>query len=151
MRFQPKTEKELNEERLLPEGEYPFQISGAEDKISKSGNEMIELTVRVFKPDGSFNLVTDWLLESMMFKLLHCCQACGLEDQYNAGSIKSDMFIGKEGMLKLKIVPEGDYPAKNAIKDYIPGKKAEIPADNLNKTLDSQKNSGDDLSDEIPF
>lgn len=146
MKFQPKTEKELNEERLLPEGDYPFEISAAEAKKSKKGNDMMVLTVRVYKPDGKFLLVTDYLMEALLYKLLHCCQACGLEDQYNKGELSPEMFIGKTGMLKLKIDPEGDYPAKNSVKDYIKdAAKVSIPKSQIDKLIDN------DPSDEIPF
>ena len=147
MRFTPKSEKELNEERLLPEGNYPFQISQAESKLSKKGNEMIELLVRVYKPDGQFILVTDYLMEAMMFKLLHCCQACGLEEQYNQGILDARDFIGKTGMLKLKIDPEKDgFPPKNSVKDYIKSdEKVVPPKDALSKVLDK------DMNYEIPF
>lgn len=147
MRFTPKSEKEINEERLLPEGNYPFEISGAESKKSKSGNDMIEITIRVYKPDGKFILVTDYLMEKMLYKLLHCCQACGLEGQYNQGLLEADMFIGKTGMLKLKVDPEGQYPAKNSVKDYIKDAgKVVLPKDGLSKVLDK-----DLEEDSIPF
>jgi hypothetical protein len=147
MRFTPKSEKEINEEKLLPEGDYPFEISGAENATSKKGNPMIKITVRVYKPNGQFILVTDYLMEAMLYKLLHCCQACGLEDQYNKGALDPEMFIGKTGMLKLKIDPESDYPAKNSIKDYIKdAAKVVLPKDGLTKVLDN-----DLESDSIPF
>ncbi len=147
MRFTPKSEKQLNEEKLLPEGDYPFEISGAENATSKKGNPMIKITVRVYKPDGQFILVTDYLMEAMLYKLLHCCQACGLEEQYNTGLLEPEMFVGKTGMLKLKVDPEGEYPAKNSIKDYIKDAgKVTLPKDNLQKVLD---NTVED--DDIPF
>lgn len=147
MKFTPKSEKEINDERLLPEGEYSFEVSGAEAAQSKKGNDMIVLTVRVYKPDGSFVLVTDYLLEAMLYKLLHFCQAVGLEEKYNQGILDANDCIGKTGVLKLKIDPEGDYPAKNSIKDYVVGEKSNINKDALSKVIDGE----DDLADEIPF
>ena len=144
LKFTAKTEKEIQEERLLPEGEYSFQISGAEDYISKAGNEMIKLTVRVFKPDGNFLLVDDYLSEKMLFKILHLCQSTGLEDKYNEGVLNPNDLIGKSAMLKLGIQKSDGYPDRNSIKDYIVNKDADIPKDKLNKVID-----GDD--DEIPF
>jgi len=150
MRFTPKTEKEIAESNLLPEGEYPFEISSGADKISKSGNEMIELWVRVYKPDGSFNQVADYLLESIAYKLRHAAEACGLLDKYEAGTILGTDFIGKTGMLKLGITKDknGQYPDKNGIKDYIVPKEGEakvsIPKDALQKTIDP-------MADDIPF
>jgi len=150
MRFTPKSEKEIAESNLLPEGEYPFEISSGADKISKAGNEMIELWVRVYKPDGSFNQVADYLMESMAYKLRHAAEACGLLDKYEAGSIVGTDFVGKTGMLKLNITKDkaGQYPDKNGIKDYIVPKEGEakvaIPKDALQKTVDP-------MADDIPF
>lgn len=148
MRFAAKTEDQLNEERMLPEGEYPFEISAAEETTSAKGNEMIKLLVRVFKPDGQFILVNDYLLEIMQFKLLHCSEACGLADKYDTGELAAEDFIGKTGKLKLGQDPaKGDFPAKNSIKDYIADSAGEKPPkDALEKVGDK-----DELEDSIPF
>ena len=148
MRFTPKTEKEIQEDNLLPEGNYSFEISGAEEKISKSGNEMIQLLIRVYKPDGKFNLINDYLLESMAHKLRHCCESCGILDKYDAGALLADDFIGKTGNLKLSIQKDktGAYPDKNSIKDYIVGEKVFIPKSPLQEALDEK-----DEDDTIPF
>ncbi len=146
MRFTPKTEKEISESNMLPEGEYTFEVSSGADKISKSGNEMIELWVRVYKPDGTFNQVADYLLESIAYKLRHAAEACGLLDKYEAGTILGTDFIGKTGTLKLGIQKDktGAYPDKNTIKDYILPKEGESRV-----ALPKDKNDG--LEDAIPF
>lgn len=151
MKFQPKTEKEIAEEGLLPAGEYPFEISQAEETVSKAGNEMIKLLVRVFREDGTFVLVNDYLLEAIAYKLLHICKATGLENAYNAGELKAEDFVGKTGMLKLKIRKDetGNYPDQNNIADYIVPKDgvAEIVPKGSNKAAEA----GEILDDEIPF
>jgi len=158
MKFTPKTDKEIEEERLLPEGEYDFQISAGEDKVSKSGNEMIELLVRVYKPDGSgFILVNDYLLESVLYKVSHAAKACGLETEYNNGNLHGDDFFGKTGKLKLGIQKDknGQYPDKNVIKDYIVSgeeKKSDPQSPTLGKAKkEPEKSIGEELNDEIPF
>ena len=152
MKFTPKSDKEIAEEKLLPEGQYPFEISGGEDTTSKAGNDMIKLTVRVFKDDGTFVLVSDYLMEQMLYKIKHACDACGLTEKYNAGELLGSDFIGRTGELKLKIQEDktGQYQARNSIADYIVPKEGESPVkppkDNLDKLIE-----GDDLEDEIPF
>lgn len=145
MRFKPKTEKEIAEEKIIPEGVYGFQISNGEDKTSKAGNEMIELIVRVYKPDGNFILITDYLMEKISYKLRHAAEACGLLHEYESGVLVGDNFVGKTGELKLGIKEaSGDWPAKNVIKDYIVPKDGEKP-----KALPAKSDDG--FGDEIPF
>lgn len=157
MKFQPKTEKELAEENLLEEGVYPFEISGAEDAVSKSsGLDMIVLTVRVYKPDGSFNLITDYLSssEKAQFKLRNICKAVGLLSHYDAGQLSSEQFIGKTGEVKLKIQkdPGGQYPDKNSVGSYVVPKEGEEPVELPKGALDKLTSSkDDDLADDIPF
>jgi hypothetical protein len=152
MRFTPKSDKELAEEKLAPEGEYGFEVSGAVDKQSKAGNDMIELTLRIYKPDGNFFLLSDYLMEAMLYKISHACRACGIYEKYESGNLVAEDFIGKTGRLKLGIQKDktGQYPDRNAVKDYIVPKDGESftpPKDNLDKTL----SKNDDMDDEIPF
>jgi hypothetical protein len=144
MRFMPKTEEEIAHDNLLEKGEYPFEISGGEDTQSKAGNDMIVLTVRVYKEDGSFNLVTDYLLEAIAHKLRHAAEACGLLDKYEKGELTGEDFVGKTGMLKLGVQEaKGDFFAKNKINDYI------VPKDGEEKKELPKK---PDLEDDgIPF
>ena len=149
MKFTAQSEKEIAEAGMLPEGQYPFEISQAEEKLSKAGNEMIVLTVRVYKPDGTFNLVTDYLMESMAYKLRHCAEACGLVERYESGELDETLFVGKTGTLKLGIQKDktGQYADRNSVKDYIvDGEKVSIPKSPLQEVLDE-----DDTDDDIPF
>lgn len=157
MRFAPKTEKEIAESNLLPEGTYSFEVTEAVDYVSKKGNEMIKMFVKVYKPDGTSISVTDYLAEAMLYKVLHFCQATGLEELYHSGEIQSDSegriqeFIGKTGELKLGIQKSDDYPDRNTIKDYVVGeaKKANKAAAKKQANMDAQKPV--EIDDEIPF
>lgn len=120
MQFTPKTEKQLSEERMLPAGVYDFEVMKAENKISKSGNEMIKITLRVFAPDGSTLLVDDYLMEAMQFKLLHFCECAGLMSKYEAGTLEAFDCEGVAGKVNLKQDPAKDnFQAKNSVKDYV--------------------------------
>ncbi len=150
MKFTPKSDKELAEEKLLlPEGQYPFEISQGENKVSKAGNDMIELLVRVFKEDGTFLLISDYLMEAVLYKVSHACKACGLEDAYNKGELHGKDFVGKTGYLKLGIQKDknGVYPDKNVIKDYIVSEDGEKAP----KPKGSVAASNDIKDDSIPF
>jgi len=119
MQFQPKTEKEIAESRLLPKGEYDFEIIDAEETTSAAGNEMIELKVRVSNGDGIARMLTDYLLARRPAKLRNCCAACGVLDKYESGVVSDDDFPGKRGRLKLGIEKKRGYPDRNVVADYL--------------------------------
>lgn len=151
MQFTPKTEEQIADERLWAEGEYDFQITWGMDKVSKSGNDMIELEIMVYNADGHFITVRDYLMEKMMYKLAHAAKACGLGNEYNSGSLEGEMFSGKSGRLKLgKQEGKDGYGPKNVVKDYIvdgPSKK-ETPVMDRKAEV---KTSNGFTDDEIPF
>ena len=152
MNFEPKTEKQLAEENLLPKGVYPYEVMRAEAKQSKKGNDMIELELRVFTPDGKEKSLRDWLMAAMGFKLFHFCAYAGLSRQYEAGTLTSHDCEGKSGFLEVVIQEDksGQYPPRNSVKDYVrPGfNKTAQPA----KLTDAQlANVNDAASEDVPF
>ncbi len=148
MEFEPKTEEEIIEEMLWPEGDYAFEILSGTDKVSKKGNQMIELNLQIFNNEGQFIFVYDYLLESMKFKLLHISEACGLYDKYMTGKLTGDDFKGKTGMLKLgRQDAQNGYAAKNAVDDYIKGDKEAKPAKKQSTKADLEEK----LDDDLPF
>jgi hypothetical protein len=124
MKFQPKTQDQIERENLLPAGTYDYEVLQATDKTSKSGNDMIHLKLKVFRPEGGFVYADDYLLEKMAFKLIHFCHGAGLEDKYNAGELAASDCIGRTGKCDLIIDEQAGFPPKNAIKDYIAPKQA---------------------------
>ncbi len=160
MRFTPKTADEIASERLLPDGEYDFEVTQVVETVSTKGNDMLKVFLRVFKPDGSFVLVTDYLMESIMYKLLHFCEATGCEELYHSGMIKGDdsgtvnEFTGKQGRLKLGTQKSADYPDKNTVKDYIAANKGAAKAKRptvKQMSAAAQAPVKDDMADDIPW
>lgn len=144
MRYQPKTEEQLQDEGLLPDGNYPFEVVGATNKQSKKGNDMIELNLRFYGADGRPVFVRDWLMEAMGFKLRHFCEEVGLLDKYNSGELNDTDCEGKTGFATVKKEPaKGDFGPKNAVKDY--GKKEEA------EPVAAPAGSADLEKDDIPF
>lgn len=140
MKFTPKTDLELKEEnskfKPWPDGIYAFTVREqvvlgtrtltTEERVSKSGNDMIVLVLEVFANDDEKSIfLEDYLLESMAFKFKHAAEACGLLKQYESGEIKADDFIGKSGEVSLTIQKGqkkddgSNYPDRNSVKDYI--------------------------------
>jgi hypothetical protein len=129
MNFKPKTEKELAEEALLQKGVYAFSISEAKETTSKKGDQMIAMTLDIWEGETKRATVYDYLVEEMRFKLRHLCDGVDLMDKYNSGTITAGDLIGKAGNCKIDIKPpQGDYKAKNVIKDYmVKGEKSDMP------------------------
>lgn len=122
MKVTPKTENEIAIANLLPKGWYPCTITEAEEKKSKkSGNDMIELNVKVYRPTGGFNFIRDYLMdnEASAAGLRHCADMCGCLADYEAGDIKPEIWIDKEGWVKIGIEKGNNgYSDKNRIHDY---------------------------------
>lgn len=120
MNFKPRTEQELTDRKLWAKAVYPFEITGATEKVSQQGgNPMIELKVKITRPDGAARTITDYLLEKMPEKLRHCAAACGLLDRYLSGSLSDRDLQGKRGSLRLGVEKKKGCPDRNIIADYV--------------------------------
>lgn len=123
MKFAPRSQEELAAtaaaRELFPKGIYPFVVLTAEDKISKSGNEMIALKLDVFHGERS-RWVNDYLLPSLEFKLAHFAETAGLKDKYESGELTAEDCVGRSGHVRIDIEPAtAEFKAKNVVKDYI--------------------------------
>lgn len=130
MNFSAKTEKQLQSELLIPAGVYPFTVTTAENKKSKAGNDMIELELRVFMPDGRERGLRDWLMEKMAFKLFHFCAYTGLATKYEAGTLEAGDCVGRSGFAKIIVQADkqGQYPDRNSVADYARSADGKMPA-----------------------
>jgi hypothetical protein len=149
--FVPKTDAEieaLQNQGLLTEGTYPFQVKAIDQLISKSGNSMLKVKLSVLEKDGSARIIFDYLvaMDTMMFKIKHFCESIGLADQYSKGMFDPQECIDRSGMAILGIQkgnakPDGtgNYADKNSIKDY-------VKSDKLQKAADDKM-----LNEDIPF
>lgn len=157
MKVTPRTEAEVAQSSrpVWPAGEYDFEIVKATDKTSKSGNEMIETVLKVFNAEGEFILVFDYLmdLESMAFKIKHCCEAIGISQKYEAGEVVADDLVTGTGRLKLKIDKSKDekYGDKNAVVDYLVQTGADAADPEFGGGKRKKADRAKELDDTIPF
>lgn len=147
--FTPLTDEEINSFGLLENGIYDFEILKSTRRISKSGNPMAELHLRVKNDKGKEQNVFDYLVFSKIplniKKLKHFCETTGLEKDYQEGKLREDLEK-LSGKLEIGVQDEtanpngGFYPRKNIVLDYIAGE----PKD---------KKGVDDLfiDDDLPF
>lgn len=121
MNFKPCSEKEIADRKIWAKAVYPFEILDAAEKVSQSGgNPMIELKMKVFGPDNSARVMTDYLVAKRAEKLRHAAAACGLLDKYERGSLTDSDFRAKRGKLKLGVEKgKSGYPDRNVVVDYL--------------------------------
>jgi hypothetical protein len=130
VKFTPKTERELAEEGMLPDGTVcDFEVTEAEDAVSKAGNDMIALKLKVWRPNGSTMQLRDWLVSSQHFKLMAFANATGMREAYDAGTMEAADMAGVCGKVKLGVEPaSGDFPARNKVASYVKAETARAPA-----------------------
>ena len=100
---------------------YPARIDTARETLSKAQNECFELGVIVRNAAGDERTFKDWLTATKfgMLKLLHCIEAVGASEKYNAGhEITEDDFPGHDVEVKLAIEKKRGFPDRNVIEDY---------------------------------
>lgn len=117
MQFASKTEQQIQEESLIPAGDYDFTVMKAEEKKSKAGNDMIVIDMDIYVGDKE-RPFKDYLMESMAYKLRHFCYAVGLGPKYDAGTLTAQDCVGKSGKVKITQKQNGDYGLQNNVKDY---------------------------------
>jgi len=137
MQFTPRSAKEIAEAQLWPKAKYPFEVVKAEPaksgpKSKVPGTPFIKLNVQIWNTSGASRYVNGILHPNMEAQLRNFCEATGLMDKYESGSLSAEDCVGKAGVLKLGIEDDNNgYPPKNVIKDFVvPKANAKInPAD----------------------
>ena len=144
-KYDPK-DAEGNDFKILPAGIYEAEIIEVEDKVSKAGNEMLVITLNAFGGDGEKVRLYDYVVNpNGLWKLKSICRCLGLEFD---GAMDEQLLVGKRFKVKLKVKPEGDFPAKNEVEHYEEGVGvASTPALTITNSTDSSKPKDDD----IPF
>ncbi len=142
MKFTPRTEREVS--RIFEKGDYRFIVISAEEKTSKTGNQMIHLKLSVLHNEivGKTNIVDCYLLSdhpSFEHLIRHFCYSVGLENEYETGNILPEFCLDKKGIVRLSVEEDktGKYPDKNKVVDFLVEKNTE--------------KSTIDLNDDVPF
>lgn len=121
MKVTQRTDQELQNMNLIDPGQYPFEIIESVQRLSKSGNEMIALKLKIWDINGHERIVFDYLLDSMAHKVKSFCRSVGLLDKYESGELLPTDCLGKCGSLNLVIQKDktGQYSDRNSVKDYL--------------------------------
>lgn len=150
MRFEPKTDEQLDMEGLLPAGRYPFDVFSAEDTYSKtSGAPMLKVVLAVH---GDQDVkVTLYIVESQMRRLKDLCDALGLSAVYESGNVEATDLLGYDGEADFRIVPAKDgYRAKLEVDRFL---KPGVTSSSVRKPERNKAPAmaGAEDDDEIPF
>jgi len=120
MRFTAKTEEQIAQGNLIPDGTYNFRVEAAQNKFSKNGNEMIELQLTIWDHENKQRVLTDYLVEAIEYKLRHFCTATGLLSVYEANELNDVQCVGKTGNVEIgRKKGKDDDRYWNVVKDYV--------------------------------
>ncbi len=112
----------LFEHILLKAGNGRFKVESAEEALSKQGNPMLVLKIRLYDPTQEEAVITEYMTKALFYKARNLLRAGGMNIAH--GDKKAEWgvldFEGKQGRCEIGIdEPTGNYPAKNIIKAYL--------------------------------
>lgn len=122
MEFKVLTDEELKAQRFfLEEGMANFTVMNAENAVSKTGNEMIKLTLRVIDKEGKEGTIFDYLVstEKAVFKIKQFCDAIEKPEIYKSGKMNDLECLDQSGKCILKIRKSNEYGDQVIIKEYL--------------------------------
>ena len=112
---------QIKKDLLLPDGQYPFVVLDAKEKVSQSGFDMLCLKLALIVGDRR---VVHWvnlmLMPKMFWMIEHFCKSTGMPEKIELGRLTADDCFGKEGVLLLEQKANfktGDM--ENATKDFV--------------------------------
>lgn len=114
--YQPHTAKQIAEMDLVPDGTYPFEITDAEEKKSKAGNDMLVIDLNIFTAEGRRIPVKDYIVPGTNYgdkKLFHFAQSIGIVAEYNARTISADSCRGRGGYAQIGTDKGKEFVNKN--------------------------------------
>jgi hypothetical protein len=102
----------------LPSGEYEIEINEVVQKVSKAGNDMLELTITAYAEDGSKVRLFDYIVNGKgLWKLKALCKATGIDFD---GTLEEQLLVGKRMKAKIDLRKATEqYPEKNQIAEYL--------------------------------
>lgn len=119
MRWEPKSEEEVQAGQICPEGKQPFTVLEASAATSKKGKDMFKLKLNVHADDGFDYHVYDYISPFFMaFRFRHFFFSVGRGADYEAGTIDPAKLVGKQGYSEMGREEYNGKP-KAIVSDYI--------------------------------
>lgn len=149
LNYQPKSAEQIAMERLLPDGEYDVECVSAKNSTSKSGNDMIVLSLNIH--GERVVKTTDYIVCSLDYKLNNACGAFGLLEEYFARTLDASHFVDKWARAKVVIDEQDGYEPKNAIKKYLAPNKAAATKKGIEKFTAEVSRVAQEDGEDVPF
>lgn len=159
LRFQPLTDQEIAESKLLPDGTYPFECIDACSHTSKEGNMSIKITLNVKGPTRYY-LIDTYLSDKFIKNLKHFCDVGNLKEQYSTGTLTVRDCKNVKGFVMIKIGKSsekivngqvvGKYDPKNEVVDFVDSIKIKEEPTIFNTEVLYQY-ADKDLNDDVVF
>lgn len=129
MDWKPKTDAEIAQESLLPNGIYAAEILNVEERIDKNKNPFLMLKIGVYADDWQAHVYDNVSSYWMEFKFKHLFDSAGKADLYEAGKMDPSDMLHWQLTVLLSSEAEREYtdkegvrktaPPKNIVKDYL--------------------------------
>lgn len=143
--YEVMSEQEAIQERfsLLKEGEYDAVVIASSDRVSSTGNPMMDITLQVFDDAGKSRDIRDFLVftKSMMWKVIRFADSAGILKKYEEGNLCSETALGQRVRVKIGVEEGNEIPV-----DKLNGKPIGSKYSPKNKVEDYIKKGGEKLS-----
>src|ERR1700679_133240 len=107
LNYQIMSEKEAMDEKfsLLKEGIYDAVVISSEDRVSSTGNPMMDITLAVYDDNGKTTNVRDFLVftPKMMWEVISFSKSSGLMEAYISGKLCSEISINQRVKVKIGV------------------------------------------------
>jgi hypothetical protein len=109
-------------------GQHPAIITEASEGVSERKNETLRLLAVVTDARGNEYRLQDWLSATPrgLLRLRHAAAAVGALDDFEAGHLSAQQFVGREVVVTTEIERKRGYPPRAVIVDYAPPKADRI-------------------------
>lgn len=107
--------------RIWPEGDYPASIADVTEKVSKAGNQMLEVRFDAYNKTDTMTLSDYIVFPKFTWKLKKLAAALGATAAFDAETFDPADYIGKSLTLTLAVNPaRGGYDERNSVAAYGP-------------------------------
>ena len=116
MKFEPIRDAD-NKFQPPTQGIHKFEIMDVKEKVSKRGEPMLELYLKLDEPNTAW--VIDCLPSSHVVKLKLFLKSIGQEQFLERGEIAPNDLIGKKGMLEIVVYNGTRFGSPVRVVDYL--------------------------------